>query len=86
MSYYQVYCKIVELNGEHVKVACLIDHEIDHIKYRLLDRNICDGIVDIFVGNYIRLHITSGPGWMQMDVHSLKISEMHLVRKLLNIE
>jgi hypothetical protein len=77
-----IYAKIVEVKDETVLLKCLIDPEQNYTEMRLFERYILDS-VDLFPGNCIKIHLTSGPGWMQMDVHQVQTAEMHYVEKLL---
>lgn len=76
-----IYCRVVQVQEKTITLDCLIDENT--IERRIFDGEVVfDGVN--YVGNFIKLHIMSGPGWSQMDVHQVQFSEMYKVAKLIN--
>jgi len=79
-----IYGRIEEVKEDTVEVACIMDEETGYIEHRLFKKEHFPLTPqEIFKGNFIKIHMTSGPGWMQADYHTMKTSEMHHVTKLL---
>lgn len=82
---FTIYGRIVEVKEDTVEVMCIMEEETGHIEHRLFKKEHFPLTEqEIFKGNFIKMHMTSGPGWMQMDFYTMKTSEMYHVTKLLN--